>query len=201
MIYICNGINKNGVNCKNKTKNNKLCWRHKKNNKTITEKGNCINVIPNEIYMIIYEYLEFNDKINFSKANKRSYIIFKNSIKNNSVKYLLNKDIKASYYIKNYLENNKLHVFMNLNYNNNYYKGLEEIDFKVTNGKKEIILYKNHIYENNCNKKINFGFETKKLKCIDDKIKLISDLLIKLKYNLFILFDLNKKRSIDRFFK
>lgn len=132
--------------------------------------------------MIIYEYLEFNDKINFSKINKRSYIIFKNSIKNNSIKNLLNKDINASYYIKNYLENNNLHVFINLNHNINYYKGLEEIDFKVKNGKKEIILYKGHIYENNCNKEINFGFETRKLKCIDNEIKLILLDKIKIRY-------------------
>ena len=61
------------MNCKNKTKNNKLCWRHKKNNKTITEKGNCINVIPNEIYMIIYEYLEFNDKIEIKIWNETEW--------------------------------------------------------------------------------------------------------------------------------
>lgn len=178
MIYVCNGINKNGTNCKNKTKNNELCWRH---NKKHIEKINIINTIPNEIYMIIYEYLDFKDKINFSKTNKRSYITFKNTMQNYSIKYLLNKDIKASYYIKKYLEDNKIYVFMNLNYNDNYYKGLEEIDFKISKGKKEIIIYKNHIYENICNRKINFGFETKKLKCIDDEIKLISDLLDKIK--------------------
>lgn len=178
MIYVCNGINKNGTNCKNKAKINELCWRHNKKN---TEKNNRINLIPNEIYMIIYNYLDFNDKINFSKINKRSYIIFKSTIQNYSVKHLLNKDIKASYYIKKYLEDNKIYVFMNLNYNDSYYKGLEEIDFKISNNKKEIIIYKNHIYENNHNRKINFGFETKKLRCIDDEIKLISDLLDKIK--------------------
>lgn len=178
MINICSGINKNGTSCKNKTKNNGLCWRH--NNKNNTEKNNRIDNIPNEIYMIICEYLDFNDKINFSRTNKKSYITFKNTIQNNSIRYLLNKDIKTSYYIKKYLEDNEIYVFMNLN-NNNYYKGLEEIDFKITKGKKEIIIYKNHIYENNFDKKIIFGFETKRLKCIDDEIKSISDLLDKIK--------------------
>jgi hypothetical protein len=177
MIYICNGIKQNGEKCKNKTKNNKLCWRHNKNN---IAKNNRINIIPNEIYLIIYEYLDFNDKINFSKINRKSYIIFKSTIQKYNVKCLLNKDIKASYYIKKYLEDNEIYVFMNLNYNNSYYKGLEEIDFKISNDKKEIIIYKNHIYENTCNRKVNFGFETKKLKCIDDEINIISDLLDKI---------------------
>lgn len=69
---------------------------------------------------------------------------------------------------------------MNLDYNKSYFKGLEEIDYKITYNKKEIIIYKNHIYENN-GKNINFGFETKKLKCIDEEIKSINDLLEKLK--------------------
>jgi hypothetical protein len=79
-----------------------------------------------------------------------------------------------------YLEDNKIHVSMNLNYSNNYHKSLDEIDYKITYQKKEIVIYKNHIYENNINKNINFGFETKKLKCIDDEINTISDLLKKL---------------------
>jgi hypothetical protein len=180
MIYICKGINKNGENCKNKTINNNFCWRHGKKKSNIKNDGR-INNIPNEIYMIIYEYLDFNDKINFSRTNRKSYITFKNTIRDTNIKVLLNKDIKASYYIKKYLEDNKIEVFINLNHNNNYYKGLEEIDYKITYDKKEIIIYNNHIYENNLNKKVNFGFETKILKCIDDEIKLINDLLEKIK--------------------
>lgn len=180
MINICNGINKNGKKCKNRVKNNNYCWQHimysKKTNKNINNK---IDNIPNEIYIIIYDYLDFNDKISFSNVNKRSYIVFKSIIENNSIGLLLNKDIKASYYIKKYLENNKINIFMNLDYNKSYFKGLEEIDYKITYNKKEIIIYKNHIYENN-GKNINFGFETKKLKCIDEEIKSINDLLEKL---------------------
>lgn len=180
MTNICYGINKNGEKCKNKIKNNGFCWRHNKNKEKNIEINSGINSIPNEIYMIIYDYLDFNDKINFSRTNKKSYIIFKRIIQNTNIKILLNKDIKTSNYIKKYLEDNKLHVFMNLN-NNSYYKGLEEIDYKITYYKKEIIIYKNNIYENNFNRKINFGFETKRLKCIDDEINTISDLLEKIK--------------------
>lgn len=180
MTYICKGINKNNSNCKNKTKNT-FCWRHDKNKEINEKKYSIFDNLPNEIYMIIYQYLDFNDKINFSKTHRKSYIVFKNIIKNTNINVLLNKDIKASHYIKKYLEDNKIEVFINLNNNNNYYKGLEEIDYKITYNKKEFIIYNNHIYENNLNKKINFGFETKKLKCIDDEINLINDLLEKIK--------------------
>lgn len=84
--------------------------------------------------------------------------------------------------MKKYLEDNKIEFSINLN-NNNYYRGLEEINCKVKFDEKEIIIYNNHIYENNLNKKITFGFETKKLECIDNKINLIKDLLEKLDIN------------------
>ncbi len=184
MINICNGINKNGEKCKNRIKNNNYCWLHIKYLKKVikSNKYNKIDNIPNEIYIIIYEYLDFNDKICFSNVNKRSYIIFKSIIENTDISLLLNKDIKASYYIKNYLENNKINIFMNLDYNKRYIKGLEEIDYKITYNKKEIIIYKKHIYENN-GKNINFGFEAKKLKCIDKEINSINDLLKKIELN------------------
>lgn len=180
MINICNGINKNGRRCKNKIKNNKYCWKHFNQEGYYNNKNGKINIIPNEIYIIIYSFLEFNDKINFSNTNRRSYIIFKDIIKSTNINLLLDKNIKSSYYIKNYLEKHKINIFMNLNYDNNYLRGLEEIDYKFKYNKKEIIIYKNHIYENN-NKEIFFGFETKKLKCVDDEIKVIADLLKKIK--------------------
>lgn len=181
MINICNGFNKNGEKCKNKIKINEFCWRHDKNKKYIIRSYRKMNSIPNEIYMIIYEYLDFNDKVNFSRTNRNLYIIFKNIIQNTDIKILYNKNIKSSNYIMKYLEDNKINISMNLNYNNNYYKGLDEIDYKITCQKKEIVIYKNHIYENNINKNINFGFETKKLKCIDDELNTISDLFQKFK--------------------
>lgn len=184
MINICNGFNKNGEKCKNKIKNNNFCWRHNKYKKCVIKSYSKFSSMPNEIYMIIYEYLDFNDKINFSRINRNLYIIFKNIIQNTNIKILCNKNIKSSNYIMKYLENNKIYVFMNLNYNNNYYKGLDEIDYRMIYQKKEIVIYKNHIYENNNNKNINFGFETKKLKCIDDEINTISDLLKKFKIKL-----------------
>jgi hypothetical protein len=185
MINICNGLNKNGKKCKNRIKNNEYCWIHIKYLKKgkDSKNKNKIDNIPNEIYMIIYEYLDFNNRISFSNVNKRSYIIFKSIIKNSNITLLLDKDIKASHYIRNYLKNQEMDIFINLDYNKSYFKGLEEIDYKITFNKKEIVVYKNHIYENN-NKSINFGFETKKLKCIDNEINSISDLLEK--------FDLNK---------
>lgn len=175
MINTCSGINKKGQKCKNKVKNVNYCWLHTKSNK-----NNKIDSIPNEIYIIIYDYLEFNDKINLSSVNRRSYTLFKKIIEDCNIRLLLNKDIKASYYIKKYLENKKVNVYMNLDYNKTYFKGLEEIDYKISYNKKEIIIYKKHIYENN-GKNINFGFETKRLKCIDEEIEFINDLLEKLK--------------------
>lgn len=178
VMYICNGITKNGKKCRNKIKNNNMyCWKHIQHNKINYEKmGN----LPNEIYIIIYEYLDFKDKIQFSNTNKKLYIIFRNIIKNTNINILLNKDIAASYYIKKFLKNNDINISMNLNHNNYYFKGIEEVDYKLTYNKKEIIIYKKNIYEN-INKKINFGFETKKLKCINDEIKLINDLIERLK--------------------
>lgn len=181
-MYRCNGINKNGKKCKNKikNKNNTYCWKHITYNYDNFDHGK-INYFPNELYIIIYEYLDFKDKIQLSKTNKRFYIIFRTIIiQNTNINILLDKDIMASYYIKNYFENNKIDVLMNLNYNNYYFKGIEEIDYKITYNKKEIIIYKKNIYENS-GRRINFGFETKKLKCINNEIKLINDLIKKLK--------------------
>lgn len=126
MINICNGFNKNGEKCKNKIKINEFCWRHNKNKKYIIRSYRKMNSIPNEIYMIIYEYLDFNDKVNFSRTNRNLYIIFKNIIQNTDIKILYNKNIKSSNYVMKYLEDNKINISMNLNYNNNYYKGLSK---------------------------------------------------------------------------
>lgn len=41
------------------------------------------------------------------------------------------------------------------------------------------------IYENNIGKEIHFGFETQRLICIDDNIKIINDLFKKLNVNTF----------------
>ena len=77
--------------------------------------------------------------------------------------------------IKNYFENNKINTLININYNNNVY--IKEIDYRITYKNKSIIIYNDHLYENVKDKEINFGFETKGLNCIDDKIKTLNDLL------------------------
>lgn len=58
IINICYGINKNGLKCENKIKNN--------NNKYYT--WNC---------MIIYGYLNFNDQINFLEQIKNFILYLK----------------------------------------------------------------------------------------------------------------------------
>lgn len=171
-------------NVKIRIKNNEYCWIHIKYLKKEKDSNNKskLDNIPNEIYIIIYEYLNFNNRISFSNVNKRSYIIFKSIINKSDINLLLDKDIKTSHYIRNYLKNEKMEIFINLEYNKCHFKGLEEIDYKISFNKKEIVIYKNHIYENN-GKSINFGFETKKLKCIDNEINSISDILEKFDLN------------------
>lgn len=96
-MILCKGINKNGSNCKNKIKNNNFCWRHDKNKNIdiIIKKHNIFHDVPNEIYIIIYDYLDFNDKINFSRTNRKSYFIFKSIIKDINIKILFSRDIKT----------------------------------------------------------------------------------------------------------
>lgn len=168
----CNGINKNGLSCKNIAKHNKYCWRHSKKSSI----NSYLYELPTEIFIKIYNFLHFKDQIKLSNINKKAYNIFRNLIiKNTDINLLLNKDITASYYFKKYFENNKINTFMNINYYNNIY--IKEIDYRITYKNKSIIIYDNHLYENIKNKEINFGFETKELKCIDNEIETINDLL------------------------
>jgi hypothetical protein len=60
-----------------------------------------MNKIPTEIYIIIFEYLEFKDKLNFSIINKKAYISFKNVIKKIKSKSLYEDKELLKYIILN----------------------------------------------------------------------------------------------------
>lgn len=124
---ICKGITKKNEKCKKKVNNeNKYCHLHseifiKKTNDN-EKKDNVLKLFPNEIIENIYEFLDLQSKINFSRTCKIYHIIFKYNAYNINMEDIIilmirnrmkttNNDFKSIYYlILYYIEKNGIHV-------------------------------------------------------------------------------------------
>lgn len=139
--YICKEFTKKGIKCKNKTRNKEgYCHIHLitkiNNNEKIIYNKIKKQILPNEVIFKIFDYLDLESKIIFSKTSKKLHNYFIRALYKLNIKeiMLLAKNKKTLHLEYEYI----LKLFMNCFkmkgfYIENFEYGLNSYEIKISN--------------------------------------------------------------------
>lgn len=111
---ICKGKTKKNETCKKKIQNDEeYCYLHIKKYKNINKKDNNMLLrFPNEIINNIYEFLNLQSAINFSRTNKLYHKIFKSKAYNINMEDIMILMLKNRFKTKNNDFKSIFHLFL-----------------------------------------------------------------------------------------